>query len=224
LSTTASFSAAGSYTLRLTASDSVLTGTDDVIVTVNTGGGGGLLSASLATPGASVDLTAEGAVDWAHWGLVSSTSFNHRAAVAQQISNYTQIGSGAVQRQKASPTSYSWSNGTPTASVTGTPSGVFTIGTGAGFRVTVPADTTTRVLNLYVGLWAAQGKLEVTLSDGSAASFVDTSLINQTATSNGLYTLSYRAASSGQTLTIRWTAQTTFNTYGNITLQAATLQ
>ena len=35
LSTTASFSSAGVYTLRLSASDSVLTSTDDVVVTVN---------------------------------------------------------------------------------------------------------------------------------------------------------------------------------------------
>jgi PKD repeat protein len=35
LSTTATFSAAGSYTLRLTASDSALSSTDDVVVTVN---------------------------------------------------------------------------------------------------------------------------------------------------------------------------------------------
>ena len=34
LSTTASFSAAGSYTLRLTASDSALSSSDDVVVTV----------------------------------------------------------------------------------------------------------------------------------------------------------------------------------------------
>src|SRR5687767_8787626 len=38
LSTTASFSTAGSYTLRLTASDSVLTTVDDVVITVNPAG------------------------------------------------------------------------------------------------------------------------------------------------------------------------------------------
>ena len=40
-STVASFSAAGTYVLRLTASDSLLTGSDDVIITVNAQGGGG---------------------------------------------------------------------------------------------------------------------------------------------------------------------------------------
>jgi hypothetical protein len=35
--------------------------------------------------------------------------------------------------------------------------------------------------------------------------------------------LNYRAGSNGQTLTIKWTINATFNTYGNVTLQAATL-
>jgi N-acetylneuraminic acid mutarotase len=41
LSTNATFSTAGSYTLRLTVSDSALTTTDDVVVTVNPSSGGG---------------------------------------------------------------------------------------------------------------------------------------------------------------------------------------
>jgi hypothetical protein len=36
--TTATFSTAGSYTLRLTANDSALSGTDDIVITVNAGG------------------------------------------------------------------------------------------------------------------------------------------------------------------------------------------
>ena len=39
LATTATFSAAGSYTLRLTASDSALSGSDDIVVTVNAASG-----------------------------------------------------------------------------------------------------------------------------------------------------------------------------------------
>jgi hypothetical protein len=112
----------------------------------------------------------------------------------------------------------------PTASATNTPTGLYKIGTGTGFQLTLPADTTLRTLRLYVGLWDAQGRLEVTLSDSSAPALTDTSLINQTATSNGLYTLTYQAASAGQTLTIRWTVEASFNSYGNVTLQAATLQ
>jgi len=223
LSTTATFSSSGSYTLRLTASDGLVATADDLIATVNLASSG-VLSVSLASPGTSVDLTAEGTIDWAHWGLNSQSSFDHRAGVPQKISTFTQIGSGVVQRQRASPTSYSWTNGTPNLSVTNTPSGVYRVGTGTGFQFTVPADTNLRTLRVYLGLWDAQGRLEVTLSDGSAPAFLDTSLVNQTDTSNGLYRIDYRAASAGQTLTIRWTVQASFNTFGNVTLQSATLQ
>ena len=46
LSTSASFSMAGIYVLRLSASDSVLTSSDDVIVVINTNNGTGSLTGS----------------------------------------------------------------------------------------------------------------------------------------------------------------------------------
>ena len=51
--TTASFSLAGAYVLRLTADDSALTAFDDIAITVNSGGGGGL-NISNVTPGSYV--------------------------------------------------------------------------------------------------------------------------------------------------------------------------
>lgn len=80
-----------------------------------------------------------------------------------------------------------------------------------GFQLTVPADTNAKILKLYVGLWAADGRIEASLSDGSAPIFIDTSLIDSGATSNRVYTMNYRAASAGQTLTIKWTVSATFN-------------
>jgi hypothetical protein len=223
--TAPSVTATTTLTFRLTVNDGKGgTATDDVnvIVTVNQPKNG-LLSGSMTASLASVDLTAEGTMDWAHWGLTAATSFDHRAGVSSQISNYTTVGSAAAQRQAASPTSFSWSGGTPTTSVTNTPTGVYMMGTGNGFQLTLPADTTKRTLKLYLGVWAAQGKLEATLSDASANALSDTTLINQTATSNRVYTLNYQAGSAGQTLTVRWTVQAVFNAYGNVTLQAGAL-
>ncbi len=221
LNTSASFSSAGIYTLRLTVSDSSLSSSDDLIVTVNSAGG--VLSVSMSAAPATVDLATEGTADWAHWGLTTATSFNHKAGVASQISNYTRIGSVGVKRQLQSPTSYSWTGGTPAATASNTTTGVYLTGNGNGFQLSVPADTTGRTLKLYLGVWSAQGKLEASLSDGSAPAVVDTGLINQTATSNAAYMLNYRAGTSGQTLTIKWTVNASFNSFCNITLQAATL-
>ncbi len=198
------------------------TSSDDIIVTVNPATKG-VLSGSMAAAPTTVDLTAEGVLDWAHWGLAAATSFDHKAGVTSAISNYTTIGSAAVQRQLQSPTSCGWTGGTPTASATSTPTGVYLMGVNNGFQLALPADTTKRTLRLYVGVWAAQGKLEASLSDGSATAFSDMAVINQTATSNAVYTLDYQAGSAGQTLTVKWTVQSVFNTYGNATLQAATV-
>ena len=223
LNTTATFSAAGVYTLRLTASDGTLAASDDIIVTVNNGSSNtGLLSVGTGTP-ANVNLTTEGTADWAHWGLTSANSFNHRNGVTQQISNYTKIGSGTIQRYTNNPNSYTWTGGTPTATATNTLTGLYVTGVNNGFQITVPANTTSKTLRIYVGLWSAGGRFEASLSDGSAPVYVDTSLINSSGTSNRVYTINYQAGSAGQTLTVKWTANTVANSFSNITLQAATL-
>jgi len=183
----------------------------------------GYLSGSQTTPQTNVNLTTEGNADWAHWGLTASNSFNHKSGVSQQISNYTAIGSGTIQRYSNNPNVYSWNGGTPSSSAANTPTGVYVTGLNNGFQLTVPADTAQRTLKLFVGVWAAGGKLEATLSDGSSLDFIDTSLVNQTGTSNALYTLNYQAGTNGQTLTVRWTVGTIYQSMGNVTLQAASV-
>jgi hypothetical protein len=225
LNTTASFSAAGVYVLRLTASDTLLSSTDDVMITVNSTGGGALLNGSIAAHTGPIDLSTEGTLDWTHWGLTSASSFNRKSGVTAQISNYTRIGSGAVNRYTGDPFGYGWSDGTPTASVANTTTGIWKSGVNKGFEIRVPADTTDKTLKLYVSVWGAQGRLEVSLSDGSAPTYVDTSLTEPATGNNvhGVYTINFRAASAGQQLVVRWTVAASFNSFGNVTLQAATL-
>ena len=172
----------------------------------------------------NVNLSTGGTVDWAHWGYSSPTTFNHKNGVTQQISNYTVLGTGPIQRYTNNPNFYSWTGGTPNNSVNNTPTGVYVIGLNNGFQITVPANTTARTLKVYVGLWAAGGKFEASLSDGSATAYLDTSLMDSTTTSNVVYTLNYKAASAGRTLTIKWTVNSIFNNWSNVTLQGATLQ
>ncbi len=182
-----------------------------------------VLSGSVTARSGPVNLTTEGTADWAHWGLSSATSFNHKNA-PQQISNFTKLGGGPVNRYVADPFGFSWTNGTPTLSAT-TTSGVWRSGVGRGFQLTMPADTSNRTLKLYVSTSSAQGKLEVSLSDGSAPAYIDTSLTHagSGANTHGVYTINYRAASSGQTLTVKWTVLTASASFGNVTMQAATL-
>jgi hypothetical protein len=186
----------------------------------------GSLAGRLLTPStpSSVNLSARGPADWSHWATSTPASFDHKSGVSQQISNYTLIGTATPSRLADNPTTFSWTDGTPTASATNTPTGIFVSGSGNGFELTVPADESLKTLKLYTGLWASQARLEATLSDGSAPAFVDTSLRNTGGTSNGVYTLTFNAASAGQTLNIKYTVFTDYNApYGNVTLEAAAL-
>lgn len=183
----------------------------------------GMISGGQTPAPGNVNLTTEGTADWAHWGLSDAGSFNHKSGVTQQISNIIPVGGGTPQQYTESPTAFNWSGGTPIGTASNVLNGVFIIGTGNGFQMTVPADPTQRTLKLYVGVWAATGRLEASLSDGSAPTYIDTGLSNTSDTSNAVYTLNYQAASGGQTLTVKWTVGTAHNTWGNVTLQAASL-
>ncbi len=184
----------------------------------------GNLTGSSTAPAYSVSLSSEGTRDWAHWGLESDDRFVRKGNVTQQISNYTRIGSTDAKWFSNNPVSFSWSGGTPVESSGGTPSGLYMTGEGNGFQITIPADTNQRTLKLYVGAWKAKGKLTASLSDGSASDY-SSYLDSSSGTTCMVYTLNFKAASGGETLTIKYTLEDTYDdTYGNITLQAATLR
>jgi hypothetical protein len=180
-----------------------------------------LLTGSVTKPTGTIQLSQEGSMDWAHWGINNTSDFDHKAAVTSQISTYSIVGSGAVSRFGDNPVGFTWTDGTPTAAAVNTTTGLYISGQNNGFRITVPADTNTRTLKVYVGAWATQLRMQVHLSDNSAPDYVDASLTSSRA-SFGVYTLTFHAASPGQTLTVTFTQNQSGT--GNVNLQAATLQ
>jgi hypothetical protein len=176
-------------------------------------------------PPSSANLTAEGVLDWAHWGNGGPQVFDHKSGVTQQIGNYTVIGDpNQIYSLGDNPTGFSWSDGTPQLNANDVHTGVFALNLGNGFQFTVPADINPKTLRIYVGLWRARGRLEASLSDSSAPTYLDTSFSNELGTSNGIYTIGFASASPGQTLTIKYTVQSSYYlSSGNATLEAATL-
>ena len=78
--------------------------------------------------------------------------------------------------------------------------------------------------NLFA--WYGQARLEATLSDGSAATFVSTS-INACGggAAYGVYTINFKANSGGQTLKVKYTLLSDCSApNGKVALQSATLQ
>ena len=130
------------------------------VASVSGGPLGPMLSGTFAgiDSGSVVDLSSEGAIDWVHWGLYTETSLDRKAGVALQISDFALLdsptGFAYVYQLSDNVIGYSWNDGTPTAVVTNTTTGVWAYGTpqtGSGFQISAPADTASRTLKVYVG-------------------------------------------------------------------------
>ncbi len=215
----------GSYVLTARAIDNAGGVGISSRVTVFVGGPGGALSGTRSNSPAAVNLTAEGTSDWAHWGALTASSFDHKSTGNGQISNFTLIGSNVVTRYDNNYTAFSWSDGVPLATTNGSTTGLFVTGAANGFEISAPADTRLRTLKVYTGLYGAQANFEAFLTDFSGRAFTDTSLSNVFGNRYVVYTIDYAAASPGQRLIVRQTIGNAYDfTYGNVTLQAATLQ
>jgi len=168
-----------------------------------------------ATP---VDLTAAGNLDWAVWGTVNtSLGPDVRKSGGSAISDLTNIDPAPTAPLRAlatlppPPFLFNWSDGGSQPEgvnvVAGLqhdgelPTDVSTLG--KGFSFDVPAGTAARTLTVYVATNRASGQLTASLSDRSAASYVDT-LPLATDLRTGVYTIHYAAASRGQTLHVQW--------------------
>jgi serine/threonine protein kinase len=173
------------------------------------------------------NLTTDGTLDWVDWGLNTPQDLNHKANGPRQISNFTVIGNGTVQRASYSSNSYiEWFDGTPeTAAAPQQAPGVYVAGVNNGFSITVPASTTRKTLKLYVGANLAHGKLTASL-DGQPISdaTLDTTHDPNNTQGAGIYTLVFNGSAPDQVLTVTYTAIATNGNNGYVLLQAATLQ
>jgi hypothetical protein len=181
----------------------------------------GMLAGSVTRPadGVEVNLTSLGTADWAHWGIGGAPGLD-RKSDGNQISDYVVVG-GTAAAYTDNSAGFTWTNGAPTASATNNTTGVSVSGINNGFQISVPTDTDSRTLTIYVGVSKANGRMAAHLSDWSAPDYVDTSLNHGTGKVPGQYTFTYKATSANQTLTVTFTQDTPLE--GKVTLQAATL-
>lgn len=164
------------------------------------------------------NLSAEGDLDWAHWGSPNDTDYDHKAGMAPQIGNFTLIGGAGIGHYSGAAASCSWVDGTPEQMETGLATGVYAYPLGGGYQWIIPASTTPRVLHLYVSTFATTGELDFTLSDGSAPSV--TNIVAEGAAAR--ITVTFAADSPSQTLTVNY-VMATGQSSGNVALMAASL-
>lgn len=167
----------------------------------------------------TVDLTAEGKLAWAHWGLNDATSANYRNG-----STLLSVLSGpSWGRYPSYPVSFTWSDGAPTVTCAGTAAGVFHYNSGETFSFTVGPGSTPRTLRVYLDVSGTLGLAKATLSDSSAPS-VSTVVPGDGSTPAGhaafVVSVAYLAKSPTATLNFQFTKSTTS---GVASILAATL-
>lgn len=181
-------------------------------------GGTGSLALLVTVSSTTVNLTSLGGTDYAVYSAGGATPDTRKSGGGSII---TATCAGAPSPYGSDPRTISWADGTPTASgssTNGTYYGAF--GSTYGWTVTFPADTTTRTANIYCGVYQDTMKVLASLSDSSAAPGTDTTtLTDLSAHTAGVISVTYKAASSGQTLTIQFGE--TIGTGGNTALNAA---
>jgi hypothetical protein len=177
-------------------------------------------SSPVLTPTA-FNLSAEGDLDWAKWGTFAVTDFDHKTNVTSQIPNYTPYGAGSYGSYGGDNNQCSWIDGTVDHSESSVGNAIWASPptTGAGFQLSIPASTTPVILHLYLGGWQATGNLELSLSDNSATAYTNVLPLG----TSWRYNVTFAANSSGQTLNVNYYGSLPGLSYGNVTIQAATL-
>ncbi len=147
------------------------------------------------------DLTALGVIDWAHW----NGKYTHKASGGGQISDVTPIGGGKRGVFQNDARTVKWSDGTPVAANRSDQGFIWCNDQeNAGWTFNVPAGTESRTLKvLYGGATRAVDSIKAQLSDQSAPEYSNI----ETAQGRMAFvaTITYQAASPGQTLKITLT-------------------
>jgi hypothetical protein len=167
--------------------------------------GGPSITYARADAPANVDLTAEGVSDWAFWGLGSLV---RKTGVTAAISDYVLTGSPTVAPSSNDPSTFTWTNGTPTATDTGTSTHLFFKGAvNAAVTITVDAGPKPRTAFFYLGLNRTRARFEVDFTDGSVATQTE----EPEKTDGALafrYAVTFSTPSAGAKLRVRWTMLT----------------
>jgi hypothetical protein len=147
-------------------------------------------------------MTTEGFRDWGHWGLKVAGDFNHKTNVTSQLMDFTPIGAVAHEAKVGGPTTFTWSDGTPTAMAT-TTNGVLWTGLNQGFELVAPAADEQRRVHIYLGVRAGVAELKANLSDPRTRSQVEDHINSADTTWNMRhFSVEYGYAEEGSTLTV----------------------
>lgn len=154
---------------------------------------------------ANVDLTAEGVVDWAHWGINGQLT-SIRKAGTPKISALT-IAYNKAGVNGGLGTTFAWTNA-PNGAGSSTNSVYLYQASNSSFTVRVPATKYLQTFIVWVGGDHTRGRLTASLSDNSVGAKTDTSYASNTGSYRAQYTIRYASAGAGD-LKVVWTIDQT---------------
>jgi hypothetical protein len=166
---------------------------------------------------ASVNLSDSANLDWIVWGADGSTAATRKSGVPALLSDLTLVNGSQISADTLGYVGFTWSDGTSQQNATNIYPEVWTTSANAAIRVIAPADTTTKTLKLYAGTYKS-AKLDVSIGDNSSSPV--TIPINSSVELNQTYSIDFRAASPGQTVTVTLTST---DADGYVAISAATV-
>lgn len=197
------------------------------------GGSGSIVLTSIAESNTGVNITTLGTIDFAKWGESGSSTITpdtRRSGGGSLIGAVLYGSTPGVNQFTDSPRLISWSSGSPIASGTNSPNGVYgttngggSSNAGDGFTLSCPAGVGTNVFGVYVGGYAVRLTVTGRLSDASASPVSDTTTLDDGSSSgmSGFAIFTFNAASAGQTFYIDVFSNLSRGSYSNTTLSGA---
>jgi hypothetical protein len=180
------------------------------------------VTGSARVPPIVVNLSNEGARDWAHWGLAKAEDYNHKAGVTSQLLDFKPIGAAAPAFKLGGPITFSWNDGMPTAQAT-TTNGVTWKGLDEGFELVTSAAYEERRVRLYVGITGGGAVLSATLSDPRASSPLEERISSPAGAWNlQLFSVEYGVAAEDTQLSITMQIVEAIDTTAAISLHGVT--
>ena len=184
------------------------------------------LSVVFASASNTLDLTAEGTLDWVHWGYPDTLGIARKAGVLNPLIGGLSGVNAPVLHDYSNGTTFSWTDGNAPYVAEQTQNYLYINKPDSGIDLPIAADTTLRTLRVYVDVFSGDGTLNVSLSDASVAPYSKTLTAPQDVSLRDKVKIVYSAGKPGQTLHFNWVLSDagTGSSGGNITLAAATLQ
>ena len=198
---------------------------DPDAIFLDPGDAGPELTLTYGAPAAQVDLEQEGTLGWIHWGTTTDDekSLNQKASAVSKLLTYNVTGSTDIRTFEDNFTTFTWTNGTPTATQGGTRNGVYSKTGKPKFHLNRLVGVEPQRWVIYAGVYRCKALLTVALGAGPTTRTA-TAVLDNGDHGYMRYVIDHRAKDPATPLIVTWELTNAYDpSNSNVTLAAATL-